>query len=85
MQQYISHTQYLFTNWQLDDTRDLPLKRGAEFFNAGCIEQVFSLKSWKKIWRRSVLSFSRKRNYAYFNSKKWLPETMFPKDWNRPL
>jgi len=29
-------------------------------FNAGCNEQVFSFKSWKKIWCRYVLSLSRK-------------------------
>jgi len=30
------------------------------FFNAGCNQQLFSLKSWKKIWCRSVLLFSKK-------------------------
>jgi len=29
-------------------------------FNAGCNKQVFAPKFWKKIWRRSVLSISRK-------------------------
>jgi len=29
-------------------------------FNADCNEQVFSPQPWKKIWRRFVLSFSRK-------------------------
>jgi len=33
---------------------------GALLFNAGCNEQVFSFKPWKIIWRRFVLSFSRK-------------------------
>jgi len=30
---------------------------GVVLFSAGCNEQVFSRKSWKKNWRRSVLSF----------------------------
>jgi len=29
-------------------------------FTAGCNEHVFSPNPWKKIWRRFVLSFSRK-------------------------
>jgi len=32
-------------------------------FNAGCNEQVFSPKPWKKIWHRSVFSFSRKTHF----------------------
>jgi len=28
---------------------------GAVLFNAGCNKQMFSPKSWKKIWHRSVL------------------------------
>jgi len=31
-------------------------------FTKGCNEQVFSPEPWKKIWRRSVLSFSKKRS-----------------------
>jgi len=37
------------------------LKVGCIAFQSGCNEQVFSSKSWKKIWRRSVLSFSKKK------------------------
>jgi len=33
---------------------------GALLFNADCNEKVFSPKPWKKFWRKSVLSFSRK-------------------------
>jgi len=32
---------------------------------------VFSHKPWKKYWRRSVLSFSRKTKKHIVNSEKW--------------
>jgi len=51
------------------------LKVGAVLFNASCNELVFSPKSWKKFWRRSVLSFSRKTRNAHFNSEKWCHRT----------
>jgi len=35
-------------------------RSGALFLHARCNEQVFFPKSWKKIWRGSVSSFSRK-------------------------
>jgi len=53
----------------MDDRFDNPSDikgRVALLYNAGCKEQVFSLKFRKKNWRRSILSFSRKT----FDSKK---------------
>jgi len=48
-------------------TTNIPLKTlltayrpGALLFNAGCNIQMFSLTSWKKNWRKSVLLFSRR-------------------------
>jgi len=37
----------------------------ALLFIAGCSEQVFSPKPWKKFWCRFVLSFSRKTQKTY--------------------
>jgi len=41
------------------------LKAGAVLFNAGCIEQVFSLNLEKKKLAQSVLSFSRKTHKTH--------------------
>jgi len=46
----------------------LDLRPGALLFNAGFKEQVFSPKPWKKIWRRSVLSFTKKTQIRTFKS-----------------
>jgi len=35
------------------------------------MNKCFFSKSWEKIWRRSVSSFSRKTKNAHFNSEKW--------------
>jgi len=51
------------------------LKFGAVFFNADCNEQMFSPKSWKKNWRRSVLSFREYTKTVHFNSEKWRHRT----------
>jgi len=41
-------------------------------FNAGCNEQVFSPKPWKKIGANSSCHFREKRT---FNSEKWCHQT----------
>jgi len=47
------------------------LKAGCIAFQCSCNEQVFYPKPWKKIWLRSVLSFSRRTQKRTFNFEKW--------------
>jgi len=42
------------------------------FFNAGCNEQVFSPKFWKKMAQIQFVFFEKnEKKNAHFNSEKW--------------
>jgi len=48
----------------------LHLKAGCSVFNAGCNEQVFSRKAWKKFTKFRFVVFEKNAKMTHFNSEK---------------
>jgi len=54
-------------------------KTGCSFFNADCIEQAYSPKTWKKLAQIRFVDFKKRKNH-------WTPtlHTPITKKWRHP-